>query len=393
MRRKFWKKLTAAFLTTAMAAAMLTGCGAKETTDALPEEGVTVTENAETQAGASEENAEASTGDRPIIGVSLPSLELARCLKDQQYITQYLDEMGYDVDVQFAKGDANLQASQVENMISNGVVGVILSPWDGSSMTSVVEIAHNNEIPVIAYDANILNSEYIDYYAADDLEGIGACQAQYIVDTLGVAEGKGPFNVELFCGDFADSNAIHFYNGAYNVLSPYIEEGSLIVKSGQTDFNQTATADWDASKAQSRMDTVLSTFYTDDTLDAVLTQNDGIALGCISSLKSVGYGSDSKPLPITTGQDCDLTSIKSIIAGEQSMTVYKDISQLAKTACYMIDCLVKGEEPVLEDAVIYDNGVKEVTASAIEPVALTKDNVDELIIESGFYTEEEVYGK
>jgi len=389
MKKRMFQKMLAVVMVSAMAVMTLAGCSSEKS----GEETVQETEGGEAVSAEEASGKESqNTGDRPIIGVSLPSLELARCLKDQQYITQYLDELGYGVDVQFAKGDANLQASQVENMISNGVAGIILSPWDGSSMTSTVEIAHKNNIPVIAYDANILNSEYIDYYAADDLEGIGACQAQFIVDTLGVAEGKGPFNIELFCGDFADSNAIYFYNGAYEVLSPYIEDGSLVVRSGQIDFNQTATADWDAAKAQARMDTVLSTYYTDENLDAVLTQNDGIALGCISSLKSVGYGTESRPLPITTGQDCDLTSIKSIIAGEQSMTAYKDISQLAKTASYMIDCLVRGEEPVLENTVTYDNGVKEVTASAIEPVALTKDNVDELIIGSGFYTKEEVYG-
>lgn len=382
MKKKCFKKMMAAMTAVSVMVMALTGCASNQ----KGTDGQDVQKAAETNSEGS------NTGKRPVIGVSLPSLELARCLKDEQYITQYLDELGYDVDVQFAKGDANLQSSQVENMISNGVAGIILSPWDGSSMTSVVEIAHKNEIPVIAYDANILNSEYIDYYAADDLEGVGACQAQYIVDTLGVAEGKGPFNLELFCGDLADSNAIYFYTGAYNVLAPYIEDGSLVVKSGQIDFSQTATADWDASKAQARMDTVLSTYYADDTLDAVLTQNDGIALGCISSLKSVNYGTQDRPLPLTTGQDCDLTSIKSIIAGEQSMTVYKDISQLAKIASVMIDSLVRGEEPVLEDTTVYDNGVKEVTASAIKPIALTKDNVDELILGSGFYTKEEVYG-
>ncbi len=389
MKKRMFQKMMAIVMAGAMTAMALTGCSSQKGSTSEPAK----SDAAQEAAQESTQKADGESGDRPVIGVSLPSLELARCLKDQQYITQYLDELGYDVDVQFAKGDANLQASQVENMISNGVVGIILSPWDGSSMTSTVEIAHKNNIPVIAYDANILNSEYIDYYAADDLEGIGACQAQFLVDTLGVADGKGPYNIELFCGDLADSNAIHFYNGAYKVLSPFIEKGSLVVKSGQTDFNQAATADWDASKAQARMDTILSTYYADENLDAVLTQNDGIALGCISSLKSVGYGTQTRPLPLTTGQDCDLTSIKSILAGEQSMTVYKDISQLAKTASTIIDALIKGEEPVLENTVVYDNGVKEVTASAIEPVALTKDSVDELIIGSGFYTKEEVYGK
>ena len=136
-----------------------------------------------------------SSSKKKVIGVSLPTQDLARTQKDQEYLTKYLTEMGYEVNVQFGKGDANIQASSIENMITSGVAGLIISPFDSSSMTKVIELAHENNIPVISYDSLCLNTEYIDYYSADDLEGIGACQAQYIVDHLGVAEGKGPFNI------------------------------------------------------------------------------------------------------------------------------------------------------------------------------------------------------
>ena len=132
-----------------------------------------------------------SSSKKKVIGVSLPTQDLARTQKDQEYLTKYLTEMGYEVNVQFGKGDANIQASSIENMITSGVAGLIISPFDSSSMTKVIELAHENNIPVISYDSLCLNTEYIDYYSADDLEGIGACQAQYIVDHLGVAEGKG----------------------------------------------------------------------------------------------------------------------------------------------------------------------------------------------------------
>lgn len=321
------------------------------------------------------------------IGVSLSSKELARSLKDEEYLTKDLSEMGYKVDVQFGQGDANIQASQIENMIMSGVDGLIISPWDASSMTKVVEMAHENNIPVIAYDANILNSEYVDYYSADDLLEIGAVQAQYIVDHLDWSQADS-YNLEIVAGDPADSNATYFYNGALNVLKPFIEDGRLVVQSGQIDFAVTGTPGWDASKAQARMDTILSTYYTDKHIDAVLCSNDGVALGVISALKSVGYGSSDLPLPITTGQDCDAASIKSIIAGEQTMTAFKDIRELAENGAYMIDCLVKGEEPKIENPVIYNNGVKDVQAMVVEPKALDITNYKELLFDSGYYSED-----
>ena len=323
----------------------------------------------------------ATAQSKGTIGITLPTQELARCLKDQEYLTQYLNERGYDVDVQFAKGDAATQVAQMENMITNGVVGIICSPWDGSALTSAVEAAHNAGIPVIAYDALILNTPYIEYYAADDLRGIGALQAQYIVDTLKLDSSDEAHTLELFAGDYADANALLFFEGAMNVLTPYIESGKLVVKSGQTEFNVVATAEWDGAKAQSRMDAILSTYYLDEPIEAVLCQNDDLAAGVISACKSAGYGTEAMPLPITTGQDCTISAVKSILAGEQSMTVFKDIKQLAYNGAYFIDCLVQGQTPEIENP-----GSVDVKASAVEPLALTADKVQEIVIDSDYYT-------
>ena len=328
----------------------------------------------------------ATAQSKGTIGITLPTQELARCLKDQEYLTQYLNERGYDVDVQFAKGDAATQVAQMENMITNGVVGIICSPWDGSALTSAVEAAHNAGIPVIAYDALILNTPYIEYYAADDLRGIGALQAQYIVDTLKLDSSDEAHTLELFAGDYADANAPLFFEGAMNVLTPYIESGKLVVKSGQTEFNVVATAEWDGAKAQSRMDAILSTYYLDEPIEAVLCQNDDLAAGVISACKSAGYGTEAMPLPSTTGQDCTISAVKSILAGEQSMTVFKDIKQLAYNGAYFIDCLVQGQTPEIENPVVYNNGSVDVKASAVEPLALTADKVQELVIDSDYYT-------
>ena len=249
-----------------------------------------------------------------------------------------------------------------------------------------MEAAHNAGIPVIAYDALILNTPYIEYYAADDLRGIGALQAQYIVDTLKLDSSDEAHTLELFAGDYADANAPLFFEGAMNVLTPYIESGKLVVKSGQTEFNVVATAEWDGAKAQSRMDAILSTYYLDEPIEAVLCQNDDLAAGVISACKSAGYGTEAMPLPITTGQDCTISAVKSILAGEQSMTVFKDIKQLAYNGAYFIDCLVQGQTPEIENPVVYNNGSVDVKASAVEPLALTADKVQELVIDSDYYT-------
>lgn len=341
-----------------------------------------------TPADGSGKNADsaAPAQSKGTIGITLPTQELARCLKDQEYLTQFLNERGYDVDVQFAKGDAATQVAQIENMITNGVVGIICSPWDGSAVTPAVDAAHNAGVPIIAYDALILNTPYIEYYAADNLRGIGALQAQFIVDTLGLDDSDESHTLELFGGDFGDANAPLFFEGAMNILTPYIESGKLVVKSGQTEFNVVATAEWDGAKAQARMDAILSTYYLDEPVEAVLCQNDDLAAGVISACKSAGYGTEAMPLPITTGQDCTTSAIKSILAGEQSMTVLKNIKQLAYNGAYFIDCLVQGQTPEIEDPVIYNNGSVDVKASAVEPMVLTADKVQELVIDSGYYT-------
>jgi len=338
-------------------------------------------------APAAEEVPAAAAPEDITIGVSLPTKELARCLKDEQYLTENFDKMGYKYDVQFAQGDIVVQNQQIENMITSGVDFLIISPMDSSGLTKVVELAHENGIPVLAYDALILNTEYIDYYVTDNLREVGATQARYIEEALGLKDGKGPFNLEIVAGDPADANAPYFYGGAYDVLAPYIENGQLVVQSGQVTFDQTSTPGWDPMKAQARVDDILNAFYSDKRVDAVLCSNDGMALGTISALKSAGYGTPDLPLPVTTGQDCDIASIKSIIAGEQTSTVFKDISKLAANAAYVADAILKGEKPDTTGALIFNNGVKDVETIVVQPLPLDITNYKELLLDSGFYTE------
>ena len=219
---------------------------------------------------------------------------------------------------------------------------------------------------------------------------VGVLQASYIEEKLGLKDGKGPFNIELFGGSPDDNNAYFFYDGAMSILKPYIDSGKLIVKSKQTEMKQIATLRWDGATAQARMDNLLSSQYSTDRVDAVLSPFDGISIGIISSLKGVGYGTDSKPLPIITGQDAELASVKSIIAGEQTSTIFKDTRALAKKAVEMADAVLNGKEAEVNDTKTYDNGKKVVPSYLLEPVTVDKENYKEVLVDSGYYKEDEL---
>lgn len=331
------------------------------------------------------------SGDRPVIGLSMSTQTQARQLKDVEYLTKSLNELGYDVLVQYAEMDPTRQVSQIETMISKKVAGILISAWDADSLSSVVDTAAANKIPVVAYDMLISNTENIAYYVTDNLYDCGKLQGTYIVQALGLDKGeKGPFNIELFSGDPADSNAPHFYSGAYDVLAPYIVEGVLVVVSGQKDISVTATQDWDGLKSQERMDTILSTHYSGDKkVDAVMCNNDAIALGVLASLKNAGYGKDSsKPYPVITGMDCDIANVKAIIAGEVSMTVFKDNRLIAAKAAEVMDKVIKGETPTAGTAIeeVFNNGAKDVTAFLIPPEAIDINNYKAILFDSGYYS-------
>jgi putative multiple sugar transport system substrate-binding protein len=229
----------------------------------------------------------------------------------------------------------------------------------------------------------------VDYYASFDNEKVGELQGGYIVDKLGLSDGseKGPFNVELFAGSNDDNNTKYFFGGAMKVLQPYIDKKQLVVRSGQTELNQVTTLRWDGGTAQKRMDDLLTSAYKTERVDAVLSPYDGISIGILSALKSDDYGSASKPLPIVTGQDAEVASVKSIIAGEQTQTVHKDTRELAKVAADMVDAVLKGEKPEVNDTETYDNGAKVVPSYLLDPVDVDKSTYQKVLIDSGYYTE------
>jgi putative multiple sugar transport system substrate-binding protein len=289
--------------------------------------------------------APALAADTGTVGIAMPTKSSARWIDDGNNIVKQLQEAGYQTDLQYADDDIPNQLSQIENMVTKGAKVLVIASIDGTTLSDVLQKAHDAGIKVIAYDRLIRDSANVDYYATFDNFQVGVLQAGTIVDKLGLKDGKGPFNIELFGGSPDDNNAFFFYDGAMSVLQPYIDSGKLVVKSGQTGMDKVGTLRWDPATAQARMDNLLSANYTDAKVDAVLSPYDGLSIGIISSLKGVGYGSADQPLPVVSGQDSEIPSIKSIIAGEQYSSIFKDTRDLAKVTVQMVDAVMSGKEP------------------------------------------------
>ncbi|MFF4543245.1 multiple monosaccharide ABC transporter substrate-binding protein [Streptomyces sp. NPDC001435] len=324
------------------------------------------------------------------IGIAMPTKSSERWISDGKNVVKNLESKGYKTKLVFGEDDPDQQVSQIENLITQGVKGLIVAAIDNKSLNNVLQEAADANIPVIAYDRLILGTKNVDYYASFDNSKVGELQANYIVDKLGLKSGKGPFNIELFAGSNDDNNTKYFFNGAMSVLKPYIDSKKLVVRSGQTELTKVTTLRWDGATAQKRMDDILTSSYKSQRVDAVLSPYDGISIGILSSLKSDGYGSKSKPLPVITGQDAELASVKSIIAGEQTQTVYKDTRKLADVAATMVDDTLKGKKPEVNDTKTYDNGTKVVPSYLLQPVSVDKTNYEDVLVKGGYYTDAEL---
>ncbi len=364
------RKLLGALLSVAMVASLLVGCGS------------TATEAPAAEAPAAE--AEAAGG---LVGVAMPTKDLQRWNQDGSNMEAQLKEAGYDVDLQYASNDIQTQVSQLENMISNGCKLLVIASIDGDSLGTVLAQAKEANIPVIAYDRLIMNSDAVTYYATFDNYMVGTKQGEYIVDALDLENAAGPFNLEIFTGDPGDNNAKFFYGGAMDVLQPYIDAGKLVVKSEQIDFATVATANWDSANAQSRMENIISSYYADGTkLDVVLCSNDSTAFGVENALEA-NYTGD---WPVITGQDCDIANVKNMIAGKQSMSIFKDTRTLATQVVSMVDAIMKGGEAPVNDTKSYDNGTGIIPSYLCEPVFADVNNYKELLIDSGYYKEDDL---
>lgn len=365
MKNKLWSTI----LATAVIASMLIGCSGSASSYSYGTEGA------------------AFGFGNGKVGVSMPAQELQRWNQDGSNIQAALEAASYDVDLQFASNDVEIQISQIKEMIESGCKLLVIAPVDRDSLSEVLAPARDKGIPVIAYDRLIMNSEAVSYYASFDNYKVGTKQGEYIKDALDLDNTAGSFNIEIVAGDAADNNAIYFYNGAMDVLMPYIDEGKLVVKSGQVDFGSVTTDKWSAQNAQDRMDSILSEYYADGAdLSAVLCASDSVALGVENSLEADYTGS----WPIVTGQDCDIANMKNMIAGKQSMSIFKDTRILASKTVEMVVAIMQGGEPPVNDTQTYDNGARVVPAYLCEPELADIKNYKKLLINSGYYTESDL---
>ena len=327
------------------------------------------------------------------VGVSMPTKDLQRWNQDGANMKAQLEKAGYTVDLQYAANDIPTQVSQVENMITGGCKVLVIAAIDGSSLSNVLETARKKNIKVIAYDRLIMNSNAVSYYATFDNYKVGTLQGDYLVDKLGLKSrsASDPVYMEFFTGDPGDNNINFFFGGAMDVLKPYLDKGVIVCPSGQTAKAQAATLEWSTERAQSRMENLITSngYGPKGTkLDAVYCSNDSTANGVTNALISAGYTADN--FPIITGQDCDKVSVKNMIAGTQAMSVFKDTRTLASKVVEMVDAIMKGSNPPINDTSTYDNGTGIIPSYLCEPVFGSKENYKSLLIDSGYYTEAEL---
>src|SRR5215510_1421590 len=319
------------------------------------------------------------------VGIAMPTKSSARWIDDGNNIVKVLKERGYGTDLQYAEDDIPNQLSQIENMVTKGAKVLVIAAIDGTTLSDVLAKAHDQGIKVIAYDRLIRDTPNVDYYATFDNFQVGVLQAQSIVGALKADKEAGPFNVELFGGSPDDNNAYFFYDGAMSVLKPLIDSGKLVVGSGQMGMDKVATLRWDGATAQARMDNLLSAYYGNKKVNAVLSPYDGLSIGIISSLKGVGYGSADQPMPIISGQDAEVPSIKAMLRGEQYSTTFKDTRDLARVAADMVDAALNGKQVTVNDTKTYNNGVKVVPSYLLKPVVVDKGNWVKVLVDSGYY--------
>ena len=328
-----------------------------------------------------------ASAEGELVGVAMPTKDLQRWNQDGENMKNQLEEAGYKVDLQFASNDVQQQLNQVTNMINNGCDVIVIAAIEGSSLGSALDLAKEKGIPVIAYDRLLMESDAVSYYATFDNYMVGTVQGTYVKEALDLDNAEGPFYMEITAGDPGDNNANYFYSGAMDVLNPYIEAGKLVVKSGQTEFSDVATPTWKTEVAQTRASSILASFYADGSdIDVWLCSNDSTALGVTNALED-GYDGE---WPIITGQDCDISNVKNMIAGKQSMSVFKDTRTLAAQVVKMVGQILKGEEVDVNDTETYDNNKIVVPSFLCEPVFADVNNYTELLLDSGYYTADQL---
>lgn len=359
----------------AIAALALAGCGR------------TSGDTATTTGGAG--SASANPADITI-GVAMPTKTSERWIKDGDFIKQQLEAAGYTVNLQYANDDIPTQVTQIQDMVTKKNDILVIASIDGTALKGALSDAESEGIPVIAYDRLLRDTDAVDYYTTFDNFKVGVQQAESLLAGLEASGTPKPWNVELFAGSPDDNNATFFFNGSMSILQPKIDDGTIKIVSGETDFDTVATLRWDAAVAKKRMENVLTKAYSSTDVHGVLSPYDGLSRGIIAALKGGGYGSGGKELPVVTGQDAELESVKSILAGEQYSSVFKNTRDLAAATVKMIQEIQAQKTVEVNDTESYDNGVKKVPTMLLEPVSIDKTNAKDVLLGANYYTDDQL---
>lgn len=378
------KKILGALLSVAMVATMLVGCGTNQAS--APADDAAATEDAATDDAAEEAPAAEANGKK--VGVAMPTQSSERWINDGANMKEQLEKLGYEVDLQYAEDDVQMQVSQIENMIASGVNCLVIASIDSSALVNVEAQAKDAGIPIIAYDRLLMDTDAVSYYATFDNKGVGTAIGKYIEEKKDLANTSETYTIEFFMGSPDDNNAHMLYAGLMEVLQPYLDNGTLVCKSGRTSFDDTCILRWSQETAQQNCENYLTGFYADEDLDICATAFDGFAYGCKAALEGAGYTADNWPL--ITGQDAELMATKNIISGKQTMSIYKDTRLLAEKCVTMVQAVLEGKEPEINDTEQYDNGKIVVPSYLCTPVAVDQDNYKEIIVDGGYYTEEQL---
>ncbi len=393
------RKVLSAILATAMVASMVVGCGGgSSTTTEAPAEEAPAEEAAGETAEAPAEEAEAPA---PVaagqeggkIGVAMPTQSSERWIKDGQNMKAQLEELGYEVDLQYAEDDVQMQVSQIENMIASGAQCLVIASIDSSALVNVEAQAKEKNIPIIAYDRLLMDTDAVSYYASFDNKGVGVAIADYIVkakDLEAAKEAGESYTIEFFMGSPDDNNAVLLHEGVMEVLQPYLDAGTLVCKTGRTSFQDTCILRWSQETAQQWCENYLTGYYADEDLDIACTAFDGFAYGVKAALQGAGYTAENWPL--VTGQDAELMACKNILDGTQTATIFKDTGLLASKCVTMVEAVMKGTEPEINDTETYDNGKIVVPSYLCTPVAVDKDTLKEVVVDGANYYKAEDLG-
>ena len=366
------KKVLSAMLVMAMAASLM-ACGGKEAPAEAP--------------AAEGEEAPAAEATGLKVGLAMPTQSSERWINDCANMKKQLEAKGYEVIDQFAEDDVQMQVSQIENLIAQEVDCLVIAAVDSGALTTVEAQAKEAGIPIIAYDRLLMDTDAVSYYATFDNKGVGTVIGQTIAekaDLEGLRAAGESKTIEFFMGSPDDNNALFLYNGLMEVLKPYLDDGTLKCNSGRTSFEDTCILRWSQETAQQWCENYLSGFYANEDLDICATAFDGFAYGCKAALEAAGYTSEN--WPIISGQDAELMASKNIIAGSQTFSIYKDTRLLAEKCVTMVDAVLQGSEPEINDTEQYNNGVLVVPTYMCTPVAVDSDNLQELLVDGGYYT-------